>query len=90
MEDVVVTKSLRELCDDYNAANAAVAAAQAAVETAIQARSDACQAIAMNIAPENNVTFNGKPHTIVLRVDKDTKAKLYFLRAPKGKTIVVE
>jgi len=90
MEDVVATKSVKVLVDEYKAADAAVEAAKLAVVAAEQARSVACQAIALNVAPNKNVTFDGKPHTIVIRTNKHTGVDLYFFRGSKSDTIVVE
>ena len=89
MSDVAV-KSLKVLVDEYNAADAAVEAAKAAVEAAILVRSNACQAIAQSVAPAKRVTFNGKEHTVVVRPNKETNVDLYFFRTGKGGSVVVE
>jgi hypothetical protein len=75
---------LKDLCVQYDAADAEVSERKAALEQALQARSAIVKAISGEIAPKKKFIRGGKEITIVARGDT------FFFRGSKSETGLVE
>lgn len=81
-------RSLKELFEAYDAADAEVIRTKAAYDDALRRRSDRCQDIAKVVAPKKQIVRAGKPLLIIARYNKSEDFTTYFFRGNKNEEAI--